>query len=369
MCKKKSVLWIIVFAVLIIIPPVLYPIIGKYVDTENYENRSTAEKPKLAINTLKNYPEEYEDYYNDTLPFRNYLIRLNSYIDYYVFNQSSSEKVALGEEGWLFYRGTSTDTSPIKDSLGYFSFTEEQLETIADNLIATAEVLEDKDIEFILFIAPNKETIYKEYLPGYYSVQNDVTRADQLVKYLQENTDIRVIYPKTELLEQKEAYPDILLYDKLDTHWNYAGSYIGTKNLAAELGIEMPDLNVLQLDEVISSTGDLTNMLNMEIKNGNIDYDISGEGIYFREDVEMEDINEFISENESADERKIFISRDSFSTAMAPFLSELFAESKFVKRSAFEESQIYEFGADIFVYEVVERSIGGLVGFKLSGEG
>ena len=59
-------------------------------------------------------------------------------------------------------------------------------------------------------------------------MKDDYTCVDRLVDYLKENTDIRIVYPKQELLKVKEENPDILLYRKLDTHWNNVGGYIGS---------------------------------------------------------------------------------------------------------------------------------------------
>ena len=156
----------------------------------------------------------------------------------YKFKQSSSDKVVIGNHGWLFYKG---DTNPVEQSMGYWNlFTDEQLKTIADNLMSSKKVLENMGIEFILYIAPNKETIYKKEIPDYYELKSKTTCTDQLIKYLKENTDIRIVYPKAELLQAKSEEPDRLLYHKLDTHWNYAGAYIGAISLAKELGLNMP---------------------------------------------------------------------------------------------------------------------------------
>lgn len=192
----------------------------------------------------------------------------------YKFKQSSSDKVVIGNHGWLFYKG---DTNPVEQSMGYWNlFTDEQLKTIADNLMSSKKVLENMGIEFILYIAPNKETIYKKEIPDYYELKSKTTCTDQLIKYLKENTDIRIVYPKAELLQAKSEEPDRLLYHKLDTHWNYAGAYIGAISLAKELGLNMPLINDINLEPFYNSTGDLTGMLNISIKNGDLDYNISG---------------------------------------------------------------------------------------------
>lgn len=266
-------MWITIFLMITASPVFTYFFLGQYVDSKNYENRNMASKPILTAENYELFPKEYEAYYNDNLPFRNQLIRFHNSIDYFLFKQSSSERVAIGKNGWLFYCD-KTNGNPIEQSLGYWNFTSSQLQTIANNLMSAKRVLESQGIEFVLFIAPNKETIYMDELPDYYEVKSSYTSTDQLIDYLTENTDIRVVYPKQDLLNMKKNL-NMILYHKLDTHWNYAGAYIGAKSLAEELGINMPSLNEISLKSISTSSGDLTKMLNITIKNGDNDYNIS----------------------------------------------------------------------------------------------
>ncbi len=366
MNKKKSIIWNIMFFFILIIPNTLYIFGGgKSGNASNNENREMADKPILTTNNYENFSKEYEQYFNDNLPFRNQMIQFHNSIDYFLFGQPSNKNVAIGSDGWLFYCD-DTRGNPIEQSLGYWVFTDEELNKIADNLVSTQRVLDNFGIEFVLFIAPNKETIYNEYLPKYYSVQNEITSVDQLVSFLREKTSIRVVYPKEELLASKSEFPDILLYHKLDTHWNNAGAYVGASSLARELGIEMPELNEVRLDKLIGSSGDLTNMLNIAIENGNIDYSIS-EINNLTTECEIYDFQtEFVYHTSGADQRKLFVKRDSFSTALAPSLATQFENSKFVHNYSFDQQQIFDYGTNVFVLELVERNIKELEKFRIS---
>ncbi len=365
MGKLKSTIWITAFLVFIALPQITYFFLGKYVDTTNYENRNIEGRPMLSVDNYEEFPEDYELYFNDNIPYRNQLIRFHNSIDYFLFKQSSSEKVAIGSDGWLFYC-SKTDRNPVEQSLGYWTFTEEQLEKITANLIYTQRLIEKQNMEFVLFIAPNKETIYSEYLPNYYSVQNEMTSTDQLVAYLRENTDIRVVYPKEELLASKADNPEVLLYQKLDTHWNRAGAYIGAVSLAKELNIAMPTLGEISLEEEISSSGDLAQMLNISIKDGNVDYRISGISDLTTEYEKWDFNTEYIGHTPGADERRLFVRRDSFSSALAPSLATQFEDCMFVHTNSFEQQQIFDYDADIFVYETAERYITSLLDFRVS---
>lgn len=364
MIRHKAKMWIVIFLSITMLPNIIYFFIKDFINLENNENRTLASKPEFIISNYASFPNEYENYYNDNVPFRNQLVRFNNSIDYFIFKQSSSERVDIGKDGWLFYcdRG---DGNPVEQSLGYWTFTNDQLEIIADNLMSTKRVLEMQDIEFILFIAPNKETIYWDMLPDYYKIKNCYTSTDQLVNYLSENTDIRVVYPKHDLQEFREQNADILLYHKLDTHWNYAGGYIGARSLAKELMIEMPPLDELVLEPIASSTGDLANMLNIVVKNGNIDYNIFDIDERNTINEKWEFLTEFIYHTFGADSRKLFVLRDSFSSALAPSMATQFENSLWVHVNHFNQQQIFDYDADIFVLEVVERYEKELENFKI----
>ena len=352
--KKRSAIWIAIFLVITVSPVFTYFFLGAYVDSKNYENRNMTSKPILTTENYESFPEEYETYYNDNIPFRNQLIRFHNSIDYFLFKQSSSEKVAIGKDGWLFYC-SNEDNNPVEQSLGYWNFTNDQLKRIADNLTVTKRVLESQGIEFVLFIAPNKETIYMDKLPDYYEVKSRYTCTDQLIDYLMENTDIQVVYPKQDMLDIKEENPNILLYHKLDTHWNHAGGYIGAKSLASALGIEMPSFSEISLEPIASSSGDLTGMLNITIKNGDTDYKVFDITTLNTVNEKKDFGTEYIYHTAGADPRKLFVKRDSFSTALAPSLATQFEHSIWIHDQIFDQQQIFDYDADIFILETAER--------------
>ena len=365
MTKKKAALWIMAFFIIIASPPFTHFFMGKYVDTENYENRSIAAKPKLTIENYDTFSEEYEEYYNENIPYRNQLITLNNYIDYFLFDQSSNRKVIIGKDGWLFYCNDD-DFNALEQSLGYWKYSDEQLKMIEENLKTTKTVLESQGIEFVLFIAPNKETVYLDELPDYYKAVDANTSTDQLINYLKNNVDIRIVYPRDKMEEIMNTHTDVLLYQKLDTHWNHAGAYVGAASLIEELGGKMPSLEEVCLEPVYSSVGDLANMLNITIKNGNLDYNISDSKVKTAECLKGDFNTEFVFYMPAGDTRRLFVRRDSFSSLMMPFVASEFENSLFMHYMSFSQRQIFDYDADIFVLETAERYLPSLENFRVS---
>ena len=348
------------FLVIILAPNVFWLFFKDYFDTANYENRSKLEKPSIELAHLPDFPEQYEDYYNDSLPFRNQLIKLNSKIEYYIFKNSSHEDVIVGKNGWLFYN-KKADGDPVATYKGLVLFTEEELEQIAGNLEKSEKKLADMGCEFVLYIAPNKERVYYEEMPDYYGMPAEYYKVGQLVEYLEEHTDIRIVYPYHELMEAKSNFSDLDLYHRVDTHWNSAGGYIGGTVLLHELGIDMPAIgdDSLSIQPVSNQFADLANYLNLGSElNTEKDYSITGYESHNPVTVKDEFFGEWSFKcDATADSRKLLMARDSFCTAMITVIASQFRESCMIHHDGFSDDMIEKYEPDIFVYELVERNI------------
>lgn len=143
-----------------------------------------------------------------------------------------STLVLLGKENWLFYKAKG-DGEPLEDYMGTNHFPEEELQTIAGNLTAMRDVLEqERGIRFVAMGIPNKENMYPEYMPDTVPKLNQTSKADQLAEYLRENTDVTYVYLKEALLKAKEDYE---IYYKTDTHWNQIGAFVGLQAFFAQV--------------------------------------------------------------------------------------------------------------------------------------
>ena len=365
MTKKKAAAWIIAFALLVIGPGIIYHFAEPYINTENTENRQLAEKPVLSRDNLQTFASEYNSYYNDHLAFRSQMIEANSILSMNIFRDSSSSSVVLGKNNWLFF----TDEGSIEDYKGTNLYTREQLELIKDNILSTKAYLEARGIEFILMIPSNKEEIYSDNLPDYIRKREEQPRAEQVISYLREETGIRIVYPKEELMAYKDQYD---LYWHYDTHWNYLGAYIGAKALLQELGIQVPQVEELTITPNDFSGYDLANMMNLrdyykKKKPAEVSYDVTGYPTNNLAVIQAIDATELIYQSDSPDRRRLFLVRDSFAGGMAPVLASNFAYTYMPHwNGCFEQSMIDEQQPDIFVYEVVERRLDALLSFRLS---
>ncbi|MBQ7840918.1 MAG: hypothetical protein IJ390_10630 [Lachnospiraceae bacterium] len=366
MTKKNAALWLICFALLLLLPRAVWTVASERFATDATETTLTTQVPKLTKENYKTYAASAENYFNSNVPFRSQLISLNSLMDVKLFREKSiNDKVVIGDNNWLFYSAESD----IEDYKGTNLFTQEQLEVIADNLLTSKTYLDNREIEFVVFLAPNKETIYgEENLPSYYK-KGELTRAQQLVQYLEENTDVRIVYPEEEMKAYKDDYS---LYWHYDTHWNAAGGYIGGSALLKELGIEMPPAEEMTFTPDDFSGYDLARMMNLEEyyeKNmpAEINYIVTGYNGNNLQAVSIDDATALVYHSDSPNGKKLFMVRDSFGGGMAGVLASNFSDSYMAHWNGFfNQAQIDEQDPDVFVLELVERRLDYLYTFRLS---
>lgn len=239
--KNKFGVILILFLCFLIMPNIIYRIFYKNFDHTNYENRTLASKPILVLTNINEYPKKYEEYFNDYLPFRNELVKLKNLNDIFVFKNVFVRRVLLGKNKWLF----NNDDNLTEKYMGIerYYFTKEELEIAKNNLIHFRDELKKKNIDFILMVCPSKYFIYSEYMPDYIKRKSIKSGTDIFVEYIKNNTDIKVVYPKEELLKYKDKYQ---LYYKYDTHWNSLGTYIGYTELTRILNIDNKSIKVLK---------------------------------------------------------------------------------------------------------------------------
>ena len=369
--KKKTaghIIILIAFVIIVCLSKGIWFFTEKYFDSANYENRQMATRPRLTLDNYASFSTDYTSFFNDSLQFRNNLISLDSEINYFCFGKSSNEHVIVGDNNWLFY-SNEEDGDPISCYQGTNLYTEEELVRIAQNCMDQRDYLASQGKEFVIYIAPNKERVYSEYMPERYGKPADNYGALQIYNYLKKNTDIRVVYPYDALMEAKSIIKTNIYY-KTDTHWNYVGSYIGAAELMAELGIEMPKVysDSISINTAGKTSGDLAGMLNLSKQLRFADYEYTVDG-YDAHDSTCIDASDFYGlwsyRASNADPRIIYVMRDSFSTHLAIYIGSQFKESYLRHKKTYSYDDLIACNPDIVVYETVERLADELGSFSI----
>lgn len=200
-----------------------------YSNESNHENRNLALKPRFSLKKISSYPKDYDDYYNDNLPYRNLMINNWRNIYYHTFKESLDDRVLIGKneknETWLFYDNVM-DGDPISFIDGRKMVNEDQINIIADGMIEQTNKLKDHNIDLYYIIAPNKSSVYSRYLPHNINIAEDYfDKVDRIIK----NKGINNLYYNLKLL--RENGNNYETYYRTDTHWNEYGSYLYVKDI------------------------------------------------------------------------------------------------------------------------------------------
>lgn len=226
------------------------------------EKRKLNPMPQLNWDTLPDFPQNFEKYYNDHFGLREELLYAHSSYQFALLNVSSSNRVIVGKDGWLFQNGHSH----VKDMRNLWPFSPGELQRWANVLTAKYQWCKQQNIAYFFVLTPSKHLIYPEMLPGGYQPVNKTSRADQLIDYLQKHTAVPVIDMRKALLKEKKK---LRTYHKTDTHWNSYGAYVGYRQMMKQIKKELKGLKPVSIKRndfkmVSEPAGDLANSLNLQ---------------------------------------------------------------------------------------------------------
>ncbi len=356
--KIKMYIVLIIFFLMTAGVWLIWPAVDGFLDTENYENRNLSEFPPFSMENISDYPSEVESWWDDRIPFRNQLIRLNSKINYYLLDTSPNPNVIKGKNGWLFY-ANDRDGSPINGCYkGENLLSEDQLEELADSLCASRDNLAAEGCDFVIFIVPNKERVCADEMPDYYGNPAGNYAVLQIYSYLKTHTDIKIIYPVSEMMDARQYYTAENLYHRTDTHWNELGAYIAMEPLFDAVDINMPTIGSdgVKIEAESDTAGDLANMINL---GNSIDAGMTYRAVGYPDHEMTNEIwdfaNVFIYHTHDGDSRRLFVERDSFGSAMSDIMGSQFSYSYMRHKNSYDNSQVKKVKPDLFILESVER--------------
>ncbi len=204
------------------------------------EKRSLAPPPSIPAHPgqAADFFAAADDYFNDHFGFREFYIRryqieLDKRFDgFNVINSTSALIKGLG--GWYYFNKFNL----IDDFFGYIPLTDKQLQAWLASLQEKHDWLQERNIRYLYFVAPNKQSIYPEYLMKHSLAMKGTSRFEQLLNFTGNHFPDYMI--NLHSLLKKEA-SDKQLYYKNDSHWNQLGAYIAFQKVFEKLAEWFPD--------------------------------------------------------------------------------------------------------------------------------
>ncbi len=367
--KKKIAycLFITAFFILCIIPSSGMLIWG---ESEAAANEMLSMSPSIYTedgNINKNITDDITSYIADRFAFRQEFITAYAKLHATIFGESSSEDVLLGNQGWLYYNSTSDDY------LHNNTLSDREISYIARTLKMMQQYAESRGVKFAFTVAPNKNTIYPQYMPDIGQVSSDQNNLEKLTEALKEYD---VNYGNLTEAITEESFSKLTsssikaltapdMYHKLDSHWNNLGAALGLKVITETLGVDAHDWYNDNYDIQKIHKGDLYEMLYPAGKelDEQIVFDKEFGFTYSKEhgeNIPKEDSIK-ISTVKEGTAGSLLMFRDSFGNALYPFMADSFGEAVFSRLMPYRMDWLDAMDADSLVIEIVERNINNLL--------
>lgn len=364
--------------------PVLDAIFSLDPSPERDERRTLRTRPTLGFDahSLASYPGDFDAFYGDRMGFRSSLIRWNNYIEVTWLDTipdvgepgdlpvgtpiaarrgGRGKQVVLGVDGWFFYGGEGA----LDDYRGLGSLKNRELAEWRREFEARRDWLRERDAEYLLLIAPNKESIYSEFMPKNIRKIGSVSRLDQILSYLGERSDLIIVNPMPHL---REARASERVYARTDTHWNDVGAHIAYLDLMEALqalfpAIEAHDRSWFRVRTEFGRGGDLASLLGISESLSEEKITLQRKQMAGARRTQVNvlssleaDSPPFAMTGTTSQISRAVVFSDSFGLVLVPFLSEHFGRIVFYEGTGFLKYVVLHERPQVVIEVMAERS-------------
>lgn len=343
MKKGKLIYCILFFAIC------LCPSLGMLVTKQeaSSENRQLSEFPSPKTEEGKinvEWLSQAGDYFQEHFAFRNELVTGNALLHGRLLETSTADGVIQGKNGWLYYKDS------LDDYLGQDLLSDRSLFNIAHMLSMTQQALEEKGVNFLFTIAPNKNSLYGDNMPYYDKLKvSDQTNRENLESWL-----------KTEKVAYADLYQtlmeeDEVLYHARDSHWNNKGAALAADVLMDTLGKDHDSYEGESYTVRRDYTGDLDTMLYPLASTADDEIYYDKETTYATVEEIQSNFDPRITTVNPVKEGSLVMYRDSFGNALLPYMADAYANAYFSRGIPYQLMDVETHSADTVIIERAER--------------
>ena len=343
MKKGKLIYCILFFAIC------LCPSLGMLVTKQetSSENRQLSEFPSPKTEEGKinvEWLSQAGDYFQEHFAFRNELVTGNALLHGRLLETSTADGVIQGKNGWLYYKDS------LDDYLGQDLLSDRSLFNIAHMLSMTQQALEEKGVNFLFTIAPNKNSLYGDNMPYY----------DKLKVSGQTNRENLEDWLKTEKVAYADLYQALMeenevLYHARDSHWNNKGAALAADVLMDALGKDHDSYEGESYTVRRDYTGDLDTMLYPLASTADDEIYYDKETTYATVEEIQSNFDPRITTVNPVKEGSLVMYRDSFGNALLPYMADAYANAYFSRGIPYQLRDVETHSADTVIIERAER--------------
>ena len=306
--------------------------------------------------SLRAWPASFERYVQDRLGARTFAVDAYGKAMYFGLRTSPVDEVVPGRAGWLFYNpryDTALRQDPISDARGTRPLARQDLEAYVKMLAEREQVVAGWGGRYLFVVAPNKSTIYPEFLPDTHA---PVAEGDSPRRQLARRFGVFPDGPFLDLtpaMMRAKAEADRrgdTLYHRTDTHWNALGALAGLQEILAHVRLAYPELRMPDPADFTETNRTVTAGLDLARMMGIADA--------FADEVVAAKPRGDLALPAFQRELPVVLYRDSYFNAMSPYW-ELYLPQTLVEKTTipFSEQELRQRKPALVIQLVVERRL------------
>ena len=263
---------------------------------------------------------------SEILLYKNLVIKRNG-----VHAVGSSLSWYRGKDDWLFLGNAFNDNlSKLELAVAPKQSEIDSTHEIFSKICSTARKY---GTEVVLVIGPNKESMYKEFLPDEIKLSS-VKYSSFFIKNLEGIKNLIIYDPTNDLIKLKKS--EGILYWMTDTHWNYKGAFLAYSGFSKKLGLPIPKV---EFQHISTHTGDLLELSKLHDfplhSEDNWDIIWERKPIITERQIKDEQKTSFgsssivINQNPLSN-KSVWVVGDSFAAPLKPYFNSTFKEVRYI---------------------------------------
>jgi hypothetical protein len=326
------------------------------------ENRELAPFPPLPVNVeaLAVFPAGLDAWFQDHYGFRSQLVRWFGRLRYGVLEMTPTTSVVRGKNGWLFY----ADDDALRDYVAETLLPVGEVANWKEALVRARDWAQARGIGYVFTIAPDKHIIYPEQMPHTIRPLGRTHRMDQVFAAL---GDTRIAVDTREALHDAKARER--LYHLTDTHWNARGAFVAYQAIIDAVRQQAPEVPPAWQRSDFSESShqidglDLARMMGLNRVLREQDLGLVPRRRRRARVVEppgaapTAEVGLLVTEIPASRLPRAVIFRDSFASALVPFLSEHFSRAVYLWQNDFDVDAVLRERPDVVIQQIVGRHL------------
>ena len=315
----------------------------------------TASEGKSHLNL--NYTSELGEYYAEHFGFRQELVTADSLLNERIFGRSSGDKTVIGREGWYYLSET------VKDYTGASALSERGIYRLQKTLALMDQYAAASNITFVFFAAPNKCSIYPQFMPWHLRASSSPGNLDRLSQSMR---GCPYYIDMKEVLQEAAAQRSEYLYLKNDSHWNNLGALLAYNAVQDNLNKRIRHYDYCPIEESgltmarAQVSGDLTRMLYPALEVTDVQYNLGISRAFASQKPLTNLMDAEINTTCQGRYYNLLCYRDSFFNALIPINSNAFAIARYARtspESSYDMNAVRSGDFNIALVEIAERNL------------